>query len=104
MKRRELTRRLDSMERLLDKLDRSVEKIELVTVVREPNTGMSADAYAGLRKPVIASAGERNAHLHQLAQFDSALRAGATPDELAALVREWLGQASLVLMEDVEHD
>lgn len=92
--------RLTSMYRLLDKLDRSVERIEIVTVVREPNTSLSADAYNGLRKQVIAAVSERTAHMHQLAQFDGALRAHASPDELASLVREWLGQASLRVVED----
>jgi hypothetical protein len=102
MRRRKLEGRLDSMEAMLDKVERGVEKIELVTVVREPNTGMSANAYNGLRKQVIASASERSAHLNQLAQFDSALRAGAGPAELEALVREWLEQASLAAIEDPE--
>lgn len=92
--------RLRTIERLLDKIDRSVERIEIVTVVREPNTSLSADAYNGLRKQVIAAVGERNAHIHQLTKFDSALRAGASAEELAGLVREWLGQASIELSED----
>jgi hypothetical protein len=102
MRRRKLEGRLDSLEAMLDKVERGVEKIELVTVVREPNTGMSADAYNGLRKQVIASASERSAHLNQLAQFDAALRAGADPTELEALVREWLDQASLAAVGDPE--
>jgi hypothetical protein len=97
---RVLSSRIETVEQLLDKLDRSVERIELVTVVREPNTGMSADAYNGLRKQVIAAVGERMAHLHQLAQFDSSLRAGASADELAGLVREWLAQTSVEMIED----
>jgi predicted P-loop ATPase/GTPase len=100
MRRRRAEQRLDEMAQLLDKLDRSVERIELVTVVREPNTGMSADAYAGLRKQVIAAVGERTAHLHQLAQFDSALRTGATAEELTTVTREWLAQAALDVLED----
>lgn len=104
MKRRELVERLDSMERLLDRIERSVEKIEIVTVVREPNTGMSADAYDGLRKQVIASASERSAHLIQLAELDAAVRSGAGSADLAALAREWLGQASLVAVDDPKVD
>ena len=100
MARREKRERLQSVEGLLDKIDRSLERIELVTVVREPSTGMSADAYNGLRKQVIAATGERNAHLHQLAQFDAALGTDATAAELRMLVDEWLGQSSLVLLED----
>jgi hypothetical protein len=92
------------VETVLDKLERGMERIELVTVIREPNTGMSADAYNGLRKQVIAAVNERNAHLHQLAQFDAALKAGATPDELASLVREWLAQAGVETFEDISVD
>lgn len=94
--------RLKTVEHLLDKIDRSVERIEIVTVVREPNTSLSADAYNGLRKQIIAAVGERNAHIHQLAQFDSALRAGSTPDELSALVGQWLSQASVETLEDLD--
>ncbi len=95
-----IDRRLSTVERLIDKVDRSVERIEIVTVVREPNSNVAADAYNGLRKQVIAAVGERNAHLQQLAQFDSALRAGATPEELQTLVGEWMAQASIELVDD----
>src|SRR5947199_206120 len=88
----------------LERIERSVEKIEIVTVVREPNTGMSADAYDGLRKQVIASASERSAHLIQLAELDAAVRSGAGSADLAALAREWLGQASLVAVDDPKVD
>jgi hypothetical protein len=107
MKKGELqtvSERLSTVEALLDGLTRSMERVELVTVIREPNTGMSADAYNGLRKQVIAAVGERMAHLNQLAQFDSALRAGATVEELGALVREWLGQGAMDIVEDVARD
>jgi hypothetical protein len=97
----ELSGRFDSMERLLDKLDRSLERIELVTVVREPNTSMSADAYDGLRKQVVAAVSERMAHLRQLAQFDAAVQAGASSKELEALVREWREQSQLEVVEDM---
>lgn len=97
-----LSTRVDTIEQLLDRLDRSLEKIELVTIVREPNTGMSAEAYDGLRKQVIAAVNERMAHLQQLAQFDAAIQSGASGDELDALVREWRGQSQLDVIEDIE--
>lgn len=100
MRGKHLGDQLMLIHRLVDKLDRSVERIEIVTVVREPASALSADAYNGLRKQVIAAAGERSAHLYQLAQFDAALRAGATSEELATLVREWMGQASLDVVDD----
>lgn len=98
--RRERDERLRSLERVLDKVDRSVERIELVTVVREPKSGLAVDAYDGLRKQVIAASGERAAHLHQLAQFDAGLRAATSAEELAALVREWMAQACLAVVTD----
>jgi hypothetical protein len=99
-RRRALDRRLASLEQLLDKVERGVDRIELVTTVREPGTSLSADAYEGLRKQVIAATGERHAHLTQLARFDAALQAGTTPAELTTLVREWMTQASVTLVTD----
>ena len=97
----DLGRRVGSIERLLDKLDRSLERIELVTVVREPNTGMSAEAYDGLRKQVIAAVNARMAHLRQLAQFDAAVQVGTSSQELETLVREWREQNELQVVEDI---
>jgi hypothetical protein len=94
--------RVASIETALDKLERSMERIELVTVVREPNTGMSADAYHGLRKQVIAAVNERMAHLQQLAQFAAALSSGISTEQLEGLVQEWREQSQLELLEDVE--
>lgn len=91
---------LAQVARLVDRIDRNVERIELATLVREPDTPLSADAYDGLRKQVIAATGARNAHLHQLVQFDVALRAGASADDLRALVAEWFGQASVQIVDD----
>jgi hypothetical protein len=92
--------RLQAIERTMDKVERSVDRIEIVTVVREPNTTVAADAYNGLRKQVIAAAGERQAHLAQLAAFDVGLRAAQSAEELASLVREWMTQASLARVDD----
>src|SRR5579859_5223457 len=98
----ELSDRLARIEELVDRIDRRVEKVEMVTLIREPNSGLAADAYNGLRKQVIAAVGERNAHLHQLAQFDAALRKGATEADLHALVRGWLAQSGIQVLADPE--
>ncbi len=95
-----LLAQLAAVERLVDKLDRRLEKIELVTVVREPATGLAADAYNGLRKQVIAAVTERSAHLHQLARFDTAVRGEASTEHLRALVGEWLAQAEVEVISD----
>ncbi|HUA73419.1 MAG TPA: hypothetical protein VL988_01540 [Solirubrobacteraceae bacterium] len=98
----DLNDRMALVKTTLDKLEQSMERIELVTVIREPNTGMTADAYDGLRKQVIAAVNERMAHLQQLARFDASLQSGATPEELAGLVREWLEQSQLEMVEDID--
>lgn len=97
----ELHGRIAQLLELVDKVDRSVERIEVVTMVREPSTALGVDAYDGLRKQVVAAASERNAHLHQLAQFDACLQNGASKEQLAALVREWMGQSALLSVYDI---
>ena len=97
---RDLAAQLEAINSLVDKIDRNVERIELATVIREPNTKLAVDAYDGLRKQVVAGASERAAHLHQLAEFDSALERGATLEDLKTLVGEWLGQAGVQVVTD----
>lgn len=97
-RRRELEDRLREAERLLDRIDRNVEGIERVTMVREPGNHKAAEAYDGLRRQIGAALAERHAHLHQLAQFDAARRANATPEQLESLVSEWMGQAQLAVV------
>jgi hypothetical protein len=99
-----LEARLRTIEQLLDTIDRRLDHIEIVTMVREPNTNAAADAYNGLRKQVIAAVGERTSHLHQLAKFDGALRTDADLDGLRSLVREWMSQASLEVVDDPSVD
>ncbi|MGW4210925.1 hypothetical protein ACWEIJ_23240 [Lentzea sp. NPDC004789] len=96
---REAAARLERLEQLVDGISRSIEKIEVATIVRDPSSGLSAEAYEGLRKQVVAAAGSRMTHLHQLARFAEALDIGhleALPD----LVREWMDQAGLVKVQD----
>lgn len=96
--------RLDSIEDMLDRVDRRVERIEIVTIVRDPASDLAADAYEGLRRQVIAAASERVAHLAQLAQFHAAFFAGASAEQLGRMVAEWMGQASLELVEDPQRE
>jgi hypothetical protein len=96
---RELEERLARIEKSVDAISRSMDKIEVATIVREPSSALSAEAYDGLRKQVVAGANERLAHLVQIAQFSEAAR--GTP-ELAKLVREWSEQVGLLRL--VEFD
>jgi len=93
--------RLADLERMVDQIHRSIEKIEVATIVREPQSAVAVDAYDGLRRQIIAAAGERMAHLHQLAQFAEAITPTGQATNLARLVDEWMGQAGVELVEDV---
>jgi len=63
---------------------------------------MSADAYEGLRKQVVAAVSARFAHLGQLAELDAALERGASVDDLKALSRQWLEQAGIQVIRSAE--
>lgn len=97
--RRELLERLRKVEDTVDQIVRSIERIEVATIVRDPSSSLGAEAYDGLRRQVVAAAGERMAHLHQLARFAEAVSTGAAGD-LPPLVQEWMTQAGLELVAD----
>jgi hypothetical protein len=88
------------MRELLDRLERHSDRMTTVLMVREPSSTDAADAYEGLRKQVVAAFAERRSHLAQLVQLDDALGRGADPRALAAMVTEWLEQASLQRVVD----
>ena len=83
------------MERRLESLEVSLARIETALVVREPQIPLAAEAFEGLRRQVIATARTDSAHLAQLVQFDTALRRGASTDDLQLLVDSWLTQAGI---------
>jgi len=98
MTRRTLLARLSEVERSLDRISRSIERIEVATIVREPSSALSVDAYDGLRRQIVAAAQERTAHLRQLAVFAEAAQNQAP--QLGPVVEEWLTQAGLVRWPD----
>lgn len=100
---REVRAAVERISGLLDQLDRRTEKMELILMVREPATGVAAEAYEGLRKQVVTAVTERMTHLAQLVQLDATLTAGAATDSVARLVRGWIEQASLERVADPEH-
>jgi hypothetical protein len=99
----EVLDRLTRLAESVSRIERSIERIEVATIVRDPTSPLSADAYEGLRRQVVAAAGERAAHLHQLARFAQAVT-NAEPGQLTGLVSEWMGQANLVRVEDPHDD
>ena len=87
-------------EQLLLNMERQMDRIYTALLVRDPGTPMSVEAYEGLRKQVVASATARLQHVAQLAEFDVALRRGASTEDLVALVDQWLRQAGVERIED----
>jgi hypothetical protein len=80
----------------LTQLEHDADLIKTVLIVKEPTSSLAADAYDGLRKQVIVAAGERRAHLSQLAQMDAALARGGSVEDARRLVRDWMQQAGVV--------
>ena len=93
---RALDRRLEKVEDLFERIRESITKIEAAVFVMDRDSSLGVDAYNGLRKQVIASATERQAHLHQLAQFADAVDHQTPHDQLQQLVLEWMGQSDLI--------
>lgn len=89
-------------ERRLAEIERQLDRVYTALVVRDPGTPLSADAYEGLRKQVVASAQARTTHVAQLAEFDVALQRGASADDLRQLSSQWLQQAGVVRVEDAD--
>lgn len=95
----ELIERLAALEEIVDRIDRSIEKIEVATIVRDPSSKLSVDAYDGLRKQIAAAANERVSHLVQLVEFESGVAAGSK-EALTRLVDQWMRQAGLIRIDD----
>ncbi|GAA1740301.1 hypothetical protein [Luedemannella helvata] len=102
-RRKEIIEQLAAISKALDLLDRRVEKMETVIIVREPSSAAAAEAYDGLRKQVVNAVSDRLNHLSQLVQLDVALNAGAGADQLAKLVDAWFEQAALLRVDDPRH-
>jgi hypothetical protein len=101
--RNKLFEKLTDISKTLDLLDRRVEKMEIVIMVREPSSTAAADAYDGLRKQVVNAVSERLNHLSQLVQLDVALNHAVDPDQLTKLVNSWFEQAALIRVDDPQH-
>jgi len=81
-------------------IERRIETMEMMLMVREPNTAVAADAYEGLRKQIVNAVQQRQAHVTQLVQFAAAIEAGADIATLTTMVDGWLESASVVATHD----
>lgn len=93
-------KRARKTEQLLTTMERQLDRVYTALLVRDPGTSLAADAYEGLRKQVVASSTARRQHVAQLAEIDVALRRGASTEDLAMLVTQWLNQAGVERVED----
>jgi hypothetical protein len=102
-RRAQLAAVLDNIRESLDQLDRRVDKMETILIIREPSSVAAGDAYEGLRKQVMAALSERLAHLSQLVQLHAAVAGGADARVLSQLVDAWFEQAALLRVDDPGH-
>lgn len=98
--RRETAETIKQTRDLVDTLDRRLELIQTVLMIREPSSTVAADAYDGLRKQIVGSVQERMAHLSQLVQLAAAVEAGADSATLRSLIDGWMESAGLVRFTD----
>lgn len=92
---------LDDISRRLGQLENQAELIKTVLIVKEPNTIHAAEAFEGLRKQILASSGERRAHLSQLVAMAVAVARASSLDDVRAQLGEWMSQAGIVTLDGV---
>jgi hypothetical protein len=90
----------DEIRHRLDVVERRLDTMQTILIVREPTSVSAGDAYDGLRKQVVSAVSERIAHLSQLVQIDAALAQGPGDPALSGLVDGWLEQAALRRVSD----
>ena len=89
---------------LMDLIERRMETMQTILMVREPSSPVAAEAYDGLRKQVNGAMSERLAHLAQLVQISTALDAGVDGSTMRRMVDGWLEASSLVRLTSASPD
>lgn len=100
MARRELDDAITETRDLARQIERRLDKMETVLIIREPSSQVAADAYDGLRKQVVTALQERQAHVTQLVQFAAALENGADAQTLKSMVDGWLESSHVIVTAD----
>ncbi len=96
MAKGELVQAVDLLTQRIDQLEHQAELLKTVLIVKEPGAAVSASAFEGLRKQIIASANERLTHLNQIVQMRVALDRAESLDDLKPLVASWEAQNGIV--------
>jgi hypothetical protein len=100
-RRRRLYEALDGISQRLDRLDQDAELMRTVMIVKEPTTVEAANAFDGLRKQVLAAAGERRSHLAQVVAMAVATDRATDIADLRGQVDEWLRQVGVTRVWDL---
>lgn len=87
---------------LTQQIERRLDKMETVLIIREPSSSVAADAYDGLRKQIVTALSERQAHVTQLVQLASAIEAGADLPTMRSMTQGWLDSANVITTADCQ--
>lgn len=90
--------RLAAIERSLSELVHETDLVKTVLMVQDPESGLAAGAFEGLRRQVVRAATARRDHLGQVATMDARLSELTDIEGLRLLVQDWVVQAGLVVV------
>ena len=100
MSKGELVQAVERLTLRIDQLEHQAELLKTVLIVKEPGAAISANAFEGLRKQIIASANDRLTHLNQIVQMRVALDRAGSVDDLKVMVASWETQSGIVEVFD----
>lgn len=96
----ELVQAIEQLTNRINELEHQAELLKTVLIVKEPGAIISATAFEGLRKQIIASANDRLAHLNQIVQMRVALDRGGSVDDLKTMVASWEAQSGIIELHE----
>ena len=95
MAKGELVEAVEVLTQRIDQLEHQAELLKTVLIVKEPGAIISANAFEGLRKQIIASANDRLTHLSQIVQMRVAIDRASSLDDLKSMVASWEAQSGI---------
>ena len=90
MAKGELVEAVEVLTQRIDQLEHQAELLKTVLIVKEPGAIISANAFEGLRKQIIASANDRLTHLSQIVQMRVAIDRASS-----SMVASWEAQSGI---------
>lgn len=95
MAKGELVEAVEVLTQRIDQLEHQAELLKTVLIVKEPGAIISANAFEGLRKQIIAPANDRLTHLSQIVQMRVAIDRASSLDDLKSMVASWEAQSGI---------